>query len=85
MTESHTDRLIQYYTEESARSLVIALDTIDDAVRELEHVRKQLVLASEGQPYLRVGQIRGVNAGDVFVAFGQIETLAATQRITEEE
>lgn len=78
---AHLSRLVSLYDEEAERSVPVAQDAIDEAIRELQQISIQLDLASQGEPYLRTGEIRGVRAGLVFAAFAAIEAAATTRRL----
>jgi hypothetical protein len=57
-----------------------ALEAVQKARRELDHVEEQLVLAAAGRPYLRVGRYEGLDVGKVFEAFTRLEDAATEDR-----
>lgn len=73
-------RQIQYQQELGAVEADRAYRSIEEARKELDEIEAQLRLAEAGEPYKRIGTIRGVDAAPVFGAFAALETEAMLQR-----
>jgi hypothetical protein len=83
--QTPTKVLVDYYREEVDPAVRRARDSIARARAELDTIENELNKAQRGEGYLRIGEIRGVDAGLVFVAFGAIENAAITERLAARE
>lgn len=84
MTTSNQDAFAKYVEQqeqEQKHQVREALRNLDAAHREIANVRKQLLEAAAGNPYLRIGRIQGVDAGIVFQAFGTVERVATLKQM----
>jgi hypothetical protein len=77
--------LEQLHESNVATQSQLALRALQDARLELDMVEAQLRLALQGEPYLRVGRLNGVDAGVVFTAFAAVESLAHVRQAKERE
>jgi hypothetical protein len=71
--EQRKAALKEMYEREIREGAHAAFDGIERARKELDQIEKQLRLALDGQPYLRIGEVRGCNAQPIFTTFAAIE------------
>lgn len=76
LQQQHTDaldELAQYYRTEAFYAAREARRSIRAARGELDRIEAELLKAETDQEFDNIGEIRGVDAGLVFNAFGQID------------
>jgi hypothetical protein len=77
------ERVKEYHDAEQRRHVRNAQQAITAAREELANIERQLLLANEGQPYTRVGGVRGLDLSAVSLAFSSIENAAWTLRLAQ--
>jgi hypothetical protein len=72
--------LVAFYKHDAAELTIDVTASIAEARAELDKIEENLRLANAGEPFLNIGEVRGVDAGVVFRAFGAIDNATRCER-----